>query len=475
MSNNKQKITPQAENFSQWYQDVVKEADLAESSEVRGSGIVKPYGFKIWKLIKAQLEKQIEETGAEDVYFPLLVPIANLEAEKEHVEGFAPELAVVTHAGGEKLANSLAIRPTSEAAMYKTYAKWIQGYTDLPLRLNQWNNVMRWEKRPRAFLRWSEFLWQEGHSAFATKEEAEKEVWQMMRVYEDLYKYLAIPVLVGRKSESEKFAGAEMTISAEVMAKDGKAIQGATSHYLGTNFAKVFGINYLDKLGQTQLVHQNSWGLSWRSVGAVIMAHGDDNGLRLPPNIAPIQVVIVPIIKDGNDKEVLQYCREIQKNLKKLRVHIDQRENISPGYKYNYWEVKGVPVRLEIGAQEVQSKQVSLFRRDNGQRDKVDLADLPQEVKIVMKDIQQNLFNQAQEFTKSHIHRIEDVAEIKDQVGFFEASWSETKESEALLKEKYSITSRVLLSKKAEQKPKNKKCFITGKEAKHDWIFAQSY
>ena len=475
MSKNKKNITPQTESFSKWYQDVVREADLAESSEVRGSGIVKPYGFKIWKLIKKQLESQIEATGAEDVYFPLLIPIANLEIEKKHIEGFSPELAVVTHGGGEELTNKLAIRPTSETAMYTSYAKWIQGYSDLPLRLDQWNNVMRWEKRPRAFLRWSEFLWQEGHSAFATKKEAIDEVWQMIGEYEKLYKYLAIPTFIGTKSEAEKFAGAEMTVSAEVMARDGKAIQAATSHYLGTNFAKAFGIKYSDKDGKSQFVHQNSWGLSWRSVGAVIMAHGDDNGLRLPPNVAPIQVVIVPIVKDNNAEEILSYCHKLDVQLKAFRTKIDERTDLNPGFKYNYWEVKGVPVRLEVGSKEVKTNEVSVFRRDTAERQNVATSEISSTVKKTLADVQDNLYQQAQEFASSHIHRIEDVSEIKEQVGFFEASWCESEESEKMLKEKYSITSRVLLTKDKESKPKNKQCFITKKEAKHDWLFAQSY
>jgi len=270
-------ITPQAENFAQWYQDVVKEADLAENSEVRGCGIVKPYGLKIWQLIKTELAKQILADGVEDVYFPIFIPLENLEQEKEHIAGFSPELAIVTHAGGEELVNKLVIRPTSETAMYKTYAKWIRSYKDLPLRLNQWNNVVRWEKRPRPFLRWSEFQWQEGHTVFATEAEAQAEMWHILEIYKNLYKFMGIPVFDGKKSEMEKFAGAVITTTVEAMAKDGKAIQGGTSHYLGTNFAKVFDIKYTGEDKQEHLGHQNSWGVSWRAVGAVVMTHGDSN------------------------------------------------------------------------------------------------------------------------------------------------------------------------------------------------------
>ncbi|MFA5023551.1 MAG: proline--tRNA ligase [Patescibacteria group bacterium] len=473
----KRTITKQADDFPQWYQDVVKEAELAETSEVRGCGIVRPYGLKIWELIKAELSCRLEEDGVENVYFPIFVPLENLEAEKDHVEGFSPELAVVTHAGGEELTNKLAIRPTSEAAMYKTYAKWIQSYKDLPLRLNQWANVVRWEKRPRAFLRWSEFLWQEGHTVFATEEEARAEVKKMLNVYKGIYDYLAIPSFCGQKSETEKFAGAVTTLTVEVMAKDGKAIQGGTSHYLGTNFAKVFDVNFLGADGESHLGHQNSWGLSWRSVGAVVMVHGDDNGLRLPPNIAPLQIVIVPIYRDeAGRQEVLGYCEELKKELsKKYRLKVDDRDGQTPGFKFNYWEVRGVPVRLEIGLQEMAAAKITIFRRDNNTKETVARADLNKYLNKLMKEIHKNLYKQAQSFAKSHIYRIKSWEEIDDRVGWFEASWSEDPETEKQLKEKFGIVSRVLLSEQAAKGPKNKKCFISGQAAKHDWLFAKCY
>ena len=471
----KNKLTKQSENFAEWYQDIVKAAELAESSEVRGCGIVRPYGLKIWELIKAELNRLIEVDGVENVYFPIFVPLENLMAEKDHVEGFAPELAVVTYGGGEELVNKLAVRPTSEAAMYKTYAKWIQSYNDLPLRLNQWANVVRWEKRPRAFLRWSEFLWQEGHTVFADEVSAREEVWHMLDIYKKIYEFMAIPTFTGLKSESEKFAGAVMTTTAEVMAKDGKAIQGATSHYLGTNFAKVFGVEYLGADGEKHLGHQNSWGLSWRSVGAVVMAHGDDNGLRLPPNIAPIQIIIVPIYKDDNKDKVLKFAGELKDQLNKYRVKLDDRENLTPGFKFNHWEMKGVPVRLELGGKEIENGEITVFRRDLNTKQNIKLTDLAGMLEPLFADIQKNLYSQAQEFATAHIHRIESIDEIKDQVGFFAASWSEDPESEKLLKEKFMMVSRVLPQENENQAPKNKKCFITGKEAKHDWLFAKSY
>jgi prolyl-tRNA synthetase len=472
----KSKLTKQSENFADWYQDIVKEAELAEPSEVRGCGIVRPYGLKIWELIKAELNRMIEADGVENVYFPIFVPLENLQAEKAHVEGFSPELAIVTHGGGEELVNKLAVRPTSEAAMYRTYSKWIQSYNDLPLRLNQWANVVRWEKRPRAFLRWSEFLWQEGHTVFVDEAGARAEVWHMLDIYKKIYEFMAIPTFIGVKSESEKFAGAVMTTTAEIMVKDGKAIQGATSHYLGTNFAKVFGVEFLGADGQKHLGHQNSWGLSWRSVGAVIMAHGDDNGLRLPPNIAPIQIAIVPIYKDDNKAKVLEFATGLKEQLAgKYRVKLDNRENLTPGFKFNHWELKGVPVRLEIGEKEIDKGELTIFRRDLNTKEVIKTTDLESTIDPLFIDIHKNLYDQAQAFAKSHIHRIESWDEIKDQVGFFEASWSEDPESEKLLKEKFTMVSRLLPKENENQAPKNKKCFITGQEAKHDWLFAKSY
>jgi prolyl-tRNA synthetase len=473
----KNNITKQSENFPQWYQDVISAAELADSSEVRGCGIIRPYGLKIWELIKAELSRVLEDDGVENVYFPIFVPLENLMAEKDHVEGFAPELAIVTHGGGEELVNKLAVRPTSEAAMYKTYARWIQSYKDLPMRLNQWANVVRWEKRPRAFLRWSEFLWQEGHTVYANEEEARAEVDKILGFYSDIYKFMALPVFAGRKSESEKFAGAVTTKTVEVMAKDGKAIQGGTSHYLGTNFAQVFDVKYLGPDGEFHFGHQNSWGLSWRSVGALIMGHGDDNGLRLPPNVAPIQIVIVPIYKDDEAKaKVLAHCQDLKKDLSKTyRVKIDDREGVTPGFKFNHWEVRGVPVRFEIGPKEVEDGVVSIYRRDIGEKTGASLCELSRFLEKLMVEIHDNLYNQAVEYAHAHIYRIESLDEIDDRQGWFEASWCEDAESEKLLKEKYSMVSRCLPSENENKEPKNKKCFITGKEAKHDWYFAKSY
>lgn len=469
-------ITKQSENFAQWYQDVVREAELAEPSEVRGCGIVKPYGYKMWEIIKNELARLIENTGVENVYFPMFIPMSNLETEKEHVEGFSPELAVVTHGGGRELTEKLAVRPTSETGMYKAYAKWIHSYRDLPLRLNQWCNVVRWEKRPRAFLRWSEFLWQEGHTAFASKEEALAEMWQMLDVYEQIYKFVAVPVIKGKKSQMEKFAGAEITSCIEAMARDGRSIQGATSHHLGQNFSKAFNVKFVDKDGNEQFVYQNSWGCAWRIIGAIIMAHGDDKGLRLPPSVAPIQVVIVPIFRDDNKDKVFEYVSKLENSLKgKYRVKSDLREGLSPGFKFNEWELKGVPVRLEIGEQEMSNNKLTVFRRDLDSKESVSTEELESTLSMLFTEIPENLFKQAKQFTASHIHEIQSIDEIKDQVGYFKASWCESIESEKLLKEKFSMVSRVLPIEWESKPPTNSKCFITGTKAIHDWLFAKSY
>ncbi len=326
-------------------------------------------------------------------------------------------------------------------------------------------------------MRFSEFLWQEGHTVFASEEEASSEAQKMLEVYQDIYEFMAVPAFIGKKSENERFAGAVETLTVEIMAKDGKAIQGATSHYLGTNFAKVFDVNYLGADGKSHLGYQNSWGLSWRAVGALIMVHGDDNGLRLPPNIAPIQVVIVPIYKNEEARaKVLTYCRTLEKTLEgKYRLKIDERDGQTPGFKFNYWEVRGVPIRLEIGLKEVEENKITIFRRDNNTKETVAIADLKNLVEKIMAEIHKNLYNQAKDFSKERIYQIKSWDEINNRAGWFEASWSEDPETEKQLKEKYGMVSRVLLPEAATRGPKNKTCFISGQPAKHDWLFAKSY
>ncbi len=472
----KRVITPQEEDFSAWYLDVVREAELSAPSDVRGCGVVKPYGYKIWDLIKQDMARRIEEDGVDNMYFPIFIPMEDIEREADHVDGFAPELAVVTHGGGKELVNKLAIRPTSEVVISKYFAEEIQSYKDLPLRINQWANTVRWEMRPRPFLRWSEFQWQEGHTCFATEEEAREEVQHMLDMYEAVFnEMLALPVFAGRKSEMEKFAGAVDTYTVEVMAKDGRAIQGGTSHYLGNNFAKAFGITYRGSDEQDHEVHQNSWGASWRTIGAVIMAHGDNNGLRLPPNIAPIQVVAVPICREDNQDMVMSYTQGILDELPELRTHMDDRDGMSPGYKFNHWEVKGVPVRLEIGGKEAEDGVVTVYRRDTGEKMQVQRSEVAETVRSLMTEIHDTLFAQANSFREEHIHRIESMDEIANQKGYFLASWSETTDSEKILKEKYSMVSRCQPHDLVGKAPTNSTCFITGEPAKGDWLFAKSY
>ncbi|MBU0648034.1 proline--tRNA ligase, partial [Patescibacteria group bacterium] len=364
------KIAPRSSDYSKWYNDIVSKADLAEHSPVKGCMIIKPYGYAIWENIQAILDQKIKAQGVVNAYFPLFIPKSFIEKEKEHVEGFSPELAVVTHGGGKKLEEPLVVRPTSETIMYDAYSRWIKSYRDLPLLINQWANVVRWEKRPRPFLRTTEFLWQEGHTAHATNEEALKMVSDMIDVYHDFARdYLAMPTIKGKKSDTEKFAGAVASYSFEPMMQDGKALQTGTSHLLGQNFAKAFNIQYLDKNNKLQYVHQTSWGVSTRLIGALIMTHGDDQGLRLPPNIAPIQIVIIPIYKEKKEKkEVLNFVNKIKEQLTDYSIKIDDDENKSPGWKFNEWEQKGVPIRIEIGPKDVAKEKVVISRRDNGQK-----------------------------------------------------------------------------------------------------------
>ena len=345
-------LTPQSQDFSEWYLEVIQKAELADYGPVRGTIVVRPYGYAIWENIQQVLDRMFKETGHQNAYFPLFIPMSFLRKEAEHVEGFSPELAVVTHAGGEELEEPLAVRPTSETVIGYMWSKWIRSWRDLPQLLNQWGNVVRWEMRTRPFLRTSEFLWQEGHTAHATREEAEEEVRRMLSIYARLAReYAAIPVIEGLKTEKEKFAGAVYTTTIEALMKDGKALQAGTSHYLGENFARAFDIKFQDRDLQVKYVHTTSWGLSWRFIGAIIMTHGDDRGLVLPPRLAPIQVVIVPIYKDESRERVLEAAQGLRQALqaKGLRVHLDDRDQHTPGYKFHEWELKGVPVRIELG------------------------------------------------------------------------------------------------------------------------------
>jgi prolyl-tRNA synthetase len=483
------KLTTRAEDFSEWYNQLVLRAELADYAPVRGCMIVRPYGWALWENITAALDKRFKATGHVNAAFPLLIPRSFIEKEKSHVAGFSPELAVVTHGGGEKLEEPLVIRPTSETIIGHSYAKWIQSYRDLPVLINQWNSVLRWELRTRLFLRTLEFFWQEGHTAHATAEEAEAETRQMVDVYTDFaMNEAAVPVIPGRKSEAEKFAGAEITYSLEAMMGDGKALQFCTSHNLGQNFAKAFDIKYLDKTGVQQFCWTTSWGLSTRTVGAVIMVHGDDQGLVLPPRLAPYQLVIVPIFKTDEEKAtVFENAHKLRKELigAGIRVKMDEREGMSPGFKFNDWEMRGIPLRLELGPKDVAKGSVVLARRDRpGKEGK---AFVPQEgiagaVEKLLAEIQKSLFDRALEFRKANTAEPGDYAEFKKAIekGFAFSWWCGGGECEEKIKEETKATMRCIpldqtLQGTVSGTSSGGKCVYCGKPASSRAIFARAY
>ncbi|MEY9925895.1 prolyl-tRNA synthetase [Catenulispora sp. GP43] len=412
MARDERGVTPQSEDFSSWYNEVVTKAQLVERGPARGTMVIRPYGYRIWELLQADLDGRIKDTGHENAYFPMLIPESYLKREAEHVEGFSPELAVVTHAGGKELEEPLILRPTSETVIGEMMAKWISSYRDLPLLLNQWANVVRWELRPRLFLRTTEFLWQEGHTAHADEAEAMAETLQMLDVYERVARDVAaIPVVPGEKTPGERFAGAVKTFTVEGMMRDGKALQSGTTHYLGTNFAKAFGIQFADDAGRLELCHTTSWGMSTRMVGGVIMTHGDDKGLVLPPKLAPYQVVIVPIARGDQAETVLEAVRELAVRLKTagIRVHVDDRPQVSPGFKFNDWEMRGVPMRLEIGPRDLAAGTALLAKRlgDEG-KTAISLDTAPEVLLDLLDDFQEFLLERATDFRESHTVTVDD-------------------------------------------------------------------
>ena len=425
-----EKLTPKSKNFSDWYNQLVLKAELADYAPVRGCMVVRPYGWALWENIQKGLDRRYKETGHENAAFPLLIPQSFLAKEKEHVEGFSPELAVVTIGGGEKLEEPLIVRPTSETIIGYMYSKWIKSYRDLPVLINQWGNVVRWELRTRLFLRTLEFYWQEGHTAHATEQEAIAETLQMLNVYTDFaINDAAVPVVPGLKSEKEKFAGAIRSYTIEAMMGDTRALQAGTSHFLGQNFAKAFNIQFLDWNNQLQYAWTTSWGLSTRFIGAIIMTHGDDKGLILPPKLAPIQVVIVPIYKNEEQRTiVLEKIEEVKNSLSGLRIKVDDRTELTPGFKFNEWELKGVPLRIEIGPRDVSNNSVVIARRDfPGKEGKtiIPMDNLPQKVKETLKDIHSTLYNRALAFREEHTHQPENYDELKEIVshGWAYAYW----------------------------------------------------
>ncbi len=474
------KVTPRGEDYSRWYTDVVLMADLADYSPVKGCMVIKPHGYTLWENIKAGLDRRFKETGHVNAYFPLLIPLSFIQKEAQHVEGFSPEPAIVTVGGGKELEEPLVVRPTSETIVGHMYAKWIQSYRDLPVLINQWANVVRWEMRTRLFLRTTEFLWQEGHTAHATSDEAQEETMRMLDIYADFaIKDAAIPVIRGRKSEREKFAGAVASYAIEAMMGDRRALQAGTSHFLGQNFAKAFDIRFVDEHNERQYCWTTSWGVSTRMVGAVVMVHGDDHGLVLPPKLAPVQVVVVPIWRaDDEQAQVLEAVAKVEKMLgDTVELHVDRREAYSPGWKFNEWELHGVPLRVEIGPRDVRQEQVMLARRDiPGRQGKTPapMQGLVSTVQELLVTIQANLYQRALDFREAHTYDPSDYGEFAEAVsaGFAYSWWCEDAECEAQIKADTKATVRCI---PMDQEAGPGTCIHCGREAQERAVFARAY
>lgn len=488
-----QKSVTRAEDYSKWYNELVYAADLAEHSDVRGCMVIKPYGYAIWEKMRDVLDTKFKETGHSNAYFPLFIPKSYLSKEASHVDGFAKECAVVTHyrlknaedGSGvivdptAKLEEELIVRPTSETIIWNSYKNWIQSYRDLPILINQWANVVRWEMRTRLFLRTTEFLWQEGHTAHATKAEAIAEAEQMLDVYADFAEnYMAMPVIKGRKSESERFAGAEDTLCIEAMMQDGKALQAGTSHFLGQNFAKAFEVKFADKEGKLDYVWATSWGVSTRLMGALIMTHSDDEGLVLPPTLAPIQVVAVPIYR--TEEELLAITEKMKELASKLKARgisfkFDDDDNRRPGWKFAHYEVKGVPIRVAMGPRDLENGKAEIARRDTKEKQTVDFEGLDAFIENLLGEIQKNLFERAKAFRAANTKKVDTYEEFKSQIdggGFFLAHWDGTKETEAKIKEETQATIRCIA---LDQEPEQGVCMVTGKPSAGRVIFAKAY
>ena len=488
-------LTKRSEDYSKWYNELVVKANLAENSAVRGCMVIKPYGYAIWERMQEILDRKFKETGHSNAYFPLFVPKSLFEAEEKNAEGFAKECAIVTHYRLEndpenkgklrvdskaKLEEELIVRPTSEAVIWSTYKNWIQSYRDLPILINQWANVVRWEMRTRLFLRTSEFLWQEGHTAHESKNEAIDEAILINDLYADfIQNYLAVPVIKGLKSESEKFAGAIDTYCVEALMQDGKALQAGTSHFLGQNFAKAFDVKYTNKKGKLEYVWATSWGVSTRLMGALIMSHGDDNGLVLPPELAPFQVVIVPIYKTNDEhKMVEKVCNSIKENLIKsgIRVHFDNRDTLKPGFKFNEYELKGVPLRIAIGPRDIKNKIVEIARRDTMTKCSVKQSDVVKFISSELKVIQDDLFKNAQNFQKQNTVEVDNFEEFKKVIdntgGFVYAHWDGTPQTEKIIKEKTKATIRCI---PIISNDKSGFCVYSGKPSSRRVLFAKAY
>jgi len=488
-------LPKRSENYSEWYNELVKRADLAENSAVRGCMVIKPYGYSIWEKMQAALDKMFKETGHTNAYFPMFVPKSLFEAEEKNAEGFAKECAVVTHYRlkanpdkkgalmvdpDSKLEEELVVRPTSEAIIWSTYRNWIQSYRDLPLLINQWANVVRWEMRTRLFLRTAEFLWQEGHTAHATAQEAIAETEQMLEVYANFAEqYMGVPVIRGKKTPNERFAGAEDTYCIEAMMQDGKALQAGTSHFLGQNFAKAFDVRFLDKNQKLDYVWGTSWGVSTRLVGALIMAHSDDEGLVLPPKLAPIQVVIIPIFKNEDElAQVTEVVSSIRQGLlnKGISVKFDHRDTQKPGWKFAEYELKGVPIRIAIGPKDLVNGTVEIARRDTKEKMVLPVTGIVEKIEALLNDIQENIYQRATQFRRDHTHQVDTYAEFKEMLdgkgGFLLAHWDGTSETEEKIKEETKATIRCIPLNAEEEKGL---CIYTGKPSRQRVVFARNY
>ena len=472
------KLTPMSEDFNQWYTDIIQEAQLADYSPVKGTMVIRPYGYALWEHIQSYLDQRFKDTGHQNAYFPLFIPKSFIQKEAEHVEGFSPELATVTHAGGKELEEPLIVRPTSETIINHMFSKWIKSHRDLPMLINQWANVVRWEMRTRLFLRTSEFLWQEGHTAHQTKEEATEEALQMLDIYEEFTQNIAaVKVIKGTKSEIEKFAGAKVTYSIEAMMLDKKALQAGTSHELGQNFSKAFEIQFSDENNELQHPYQTSWGVSTRLIGMIIMAHGDDKGLKLPPALAPIQVVVIPIIpKNSNPDEILKASTEIKDSLQGVRVELDDRSEVSPGFKFNEWELKGVPVRIEIGPKDIEKGSVVVARRDvDDSKSEVLIENLATEIPELLDTVQNDMLNSSELFLSENTHHVDDmdslIQQLTENEGFVSCYWVEDKEDELKIKELTKATIRCYPIENTDEKQSVNKADQPGKFV----IFSKSY
>jgi prolyl-tRNA synthetase len=472
-------ITPRQTDYSAWYQDIVLRARLADYAPVKGCMVIRPRGYAIWEKMRSILDGMFKETGHVNAYFPMLIPESFLRKEAEHVKGFSPELAVVTHAGGEELEEPLVLRPTSETMIWAMYKNWIQSYRDLPLLINQWANVIRWEKRTRLFLRTTEFLWQEGHTAHATAEEAREEALKILAVYRAFAEeYMAMPVISGEKSEAEKFAGAVKTYAIEAMMQDRKALQAGTSHDLGQNFARAFDVTYQTREGKLDHVWATSWGVSTRLVGALIMSHSDDKGLVLPPRLAPTEVAIIPIYKSQNRAEVLRFAEGIMAELKgRFSAELDSDESSSPGWKFAEREVQGIPLRIEVGPRDMAENKVVLVRRDTGEKKPVARQAVREEIGALLEDIQASLYRRALAFRNANTMQVDDYAEfqrlIDDPGGFLQSPWCGSGSCEAKIKEQTKATIRALPLHR--EPPTGKRCIGCGGEATETATFARAY